>query len=107
MERHPSASVDPLEIAVFFEDRKINLLISGLLNARGVRTRIITSTEDLSAMDKVITEPQYFPRLGARSRKHCLLIGNREAVEGANAITLTRPLTEEKIEQAMAEFLDD
>ena len=105
MEQTPAGDAVPLPIAIFFEDRKINMLISGLLNARGVRTRIVTSTADLSVNDKVVTEPQYFPRLSGRTRGRCLLIGNREAVEGANAITLTRPLTEEKIEQAIAEFL--
>ena len=92
-------------IAILFEDPKINLLIAGLLNARGFQTRIIEGAADLSADEKVVTEPQYFSQLPRRLKKSCLLIGNREALDGADAITLARPLTEEKIEEAIGEFL--
>jgi hypothetical protein len=93
------------EVAVFFEDPKINLLFSDLLKARGVATRIINCAENLTCAAKIISDPQYFHLLRGWQPQNCLIIGNKEVVKGLNAITLSRPLTETKIELAIAELM--
>ena len=104
MDKHQNNAAHP-EVAIFFEDQKINMLLSSLLESRGISTRIVTCAEQLDGTSKVVTEPQFFSKLKSRSKQSCLLIGNQDAVEGAEAITLTRPLTESKIEIAISEFL--
>ena len=82
------------------------MLISSLLQSRGVRTHIINSIEQLNGYSKLVTEPQFFYRLPKRPPQSCLLIGNQNALEGAEAVTLSRPLTESKIELAINKFLE-
>ena len=93
------------QIAICFQDDTINYLFAGLLESRGIHTTIVETVENLSATTKLITEPLYLGHLSNDSLQHCLVVGNKESLKGLSAITLSRPLTEEKIELAISEFL--
>jgi len=80
----------------------IGELFSELLKSRGISTRILSRPEEFSELAPHITEPQFF-RAAASAR--CLVVGNKETLKGLDAVILSRPLTEEKIEQALSEFL--
>jgi len=81
------------------------MLFSELLEVRGVHTKIAESPQTVPLNTRVITEIQYFSELPKECRMQCLVVGNKDALRGIDALTLSRPLTEEKIESALAAFL--
>lgn len=93
-------------VSIYFAEAEINLLFSELLRAKGLRTRILSSVSEADGHTKIITEPQYFPDLPEIYQGTCLVVGNKDSLKGINGVHLSRPLTEAKIEQALAEFLD-
>ncbi len=95
----------PNQIAICFQDDTINYLFAGLLESRGIHTTIVETVENLDATTKLITEPLFLGHLSNDKLQHCLVVGNKESLKGLSAITLSRPLTEEKIELAISEFL--
>ena len=54
---------------------------------------------------KIITEPQYMPLVPEVYRTECLIVGNKESLKSCDGIKLSRPLTEQKIETAIAALL--
>jgi hypothetical protein len=94
------------QIAICFQDDTINYLFAGLLESRGVHTTIVETVENLSPSTRLITEPLYLGHLSSDSLQHCLVVGNKESLKGLSTVTLSRPLTEEKIENAISEFLN-
>jgi hypothetical protein len=116
MQKHGKA-IDPLSanqsdysealctVSICFADPMINHLFSELLEARGVRTRIVSDITEAVKETKIITEPQFFPDLEPSQRTSCLIVGNKESLKEVEALSLSRPLTEEKIESALADFL--
>lgn len=93
------------EVSICFADPTITYLFSELLQARGVQTQIVEDPASLSDVARVITEPQFFSRVPASARSYCLVVGNKDSLKGLEALQLSRPLTEEKIETALASFL--
>lgn len=93
-------------VSICFEEEEINHLFSELLRSRGVATRILKSVDEANGETKVITEPQYFPRIPADYKNSCLIVGNKESLKGLTGVHLSRPLTEFKIESAIESFLD-
>ena len=81
------------------------MLFSELLEVRGVHTQIIASPMTIPLNARIITEVQYFSNLPSECRSQCLVVGNKDSLKGIDALTLSRPLTEEKIESALAAFL--
>lgn len=96
---------DFVPVCICFEDETINEIFSALLEARGIHTRILSDIQEAGQNSKVITEPQYFPKLDPTCQTKCLLVGNKDRLSGTSALALSRPLTEEKIEQALSQFL--
>jgi len=92
-------------VSICFADPTINDLFSALLEARGVKTAIVTTVDQAPKETKIITEPQFFPQLDAERHNACLVVGNKESLKNLNVLSLSRPLTEEKIETALAQFL--
>ena len=101
----PANSADFEAIAICFEEETINLLFSELLNVRGVKTEILESIDDFSGKMKLITEPQFLDSIPHKHHHRCLVVGNKDRLVGLESITLSRPLTEEKIEQALRNLL--
>ena len=92
-------------VCIYFEDESINAIFSELLEARGIHTRILAAANEMQGQTRIITEPRYFPYVDESSYCRCLVIGNKESLRGLTAVTLSRPLTEEKIETALRQFL--
>lgn len=92
-------------VAVCFEDPSINQLFAELLEAHGVCVRILGSVINAENGTRIITEPRYFPLLTEGLRRQCLLVGNKGSLAGYQVQTLSRPLTEEKVEEAIQRFL--
>jgi hypothetical protein len=90
---------------VCFADESINHIFAALLRAQGVPTRVVHELHTLSGETRVITEPQYFPSVPQRYIQRTLVVGNCEGLEEAPVLTLSRPLTEAKIERALSRFL--
>ena len=84
----------------------INHLFSELLEARGVKTAIVPTIEAAAKETKIITEPQFFPEVETTRHAACLVVGNKDSLRNLNVLSLSRPLTEDKIETALAQFLN-
>ena len=93
-------------VSICFEEDSINVLFSELLRSRGVATRIVQSPKEAQGETKIITEPQYMPLIPENYKTDCLIVGNKESLKTCSGIKLSRPLTEQKIESAIAELLD-
>ena len=92
-------------VTICFEEDIINNLFSELLRSRGVATRIVTSPNEISHSLKVITEPQFAPLIPDALQNECMVVGNKESLKTCRGVRLARPLTEQKIESAITEFL--
>jgi hypothetical protein len=90
-------------IFIWFEDDLISYLFATLLQARGVQTAEVRDLRECSARSRIVTEPQYLPHLTDEQRRSCLLVGSEDHRVGL--VSLTRPLTEEKIDRALSRFL--
>lgn len=90
---------------VWFEDETIATLFSSLVEAKGYSTMQLLPGSQLSEDSWLVTEPQYLPQLSHVKPQRCLLVGSKGALQGYTGPTLSRPLTEEKVEQALEGFL--
>ena len=101
----PRNSTKVFQVAVLFEEPEITDLFSSLIMLKGVRTRILQPGEDLLENERIVTEPQYLNHIPENKKETSLLIGNSEALKCAPGMTLSRPLTEMKVMQAIDKFL--
>ena len=92
-------------IYILFEDEDIREVFSELLQALGTKTQIVASTEGLPEAASIVTEPCFYEALTQSQRPKSLVIGNKAALEKISTPTLSRPLTEEKIEVALGTLL--
>lgn len=92
-------------VSILFAEPQITCLFSELLKAKGVDTKILNSPQEILHSGKLITEPQYIGQIDPSHHKRCLLVGNKEVLKGLNTLSLTRPLTEEKVEKALSLLL--
>lgn len=105
-DRQIANRTDFFEVSICFEDPTINLLFSELLEVRGIRTHILAGILDFTGVNKIVTEPQFYPCLDSEQRQRCLIVGNKDALrELKDGIPLSRPLTEDKVEEAISQFL--
>ena len=98
-------SADFCPVTICFQDPSITLLFAELLAVRGVEVRMVSDLREIDASTKIITEPYYFPHIPANLRPGCLIVGNHESLQGVEALHLARPLTEEKVESTLNQFL--
>lgn len=101
----PANSSDFRPVALLFADHQITELFSELLQSRGIRTRAITSTELLPPESRIITEPQFLSTLTPAARSRCLVVGASADLCDPGILSLSRPLTEEKVEFALRQLL--
>ena len=93
------------EVSICFQDGAINEIFSELLSARGIVTRIVDDLGAVSESQKVITEPRFLGNLDRRLHPHCLVVRYRDTELPQSVLTLSQPLTEQKIESALAKLL--
>jgi len=96
----------PATVAICFADSTINQLFSQLLEVRGISTEILENIKQVSGNTKIITEPQFFESLDEKYHQQCLLVGNKGILQAFSTLSLSRPLTEGKIEAALTLFLE-
>lgn len=98
-------SAEKAQVAVYFHDKAIQTLFSELLELRGVNTAHIRSPGELTEYKKGITEIQFLDFLLPRSKTDGLLIGDQRELADCPVISLSRPLTGDKIETALQKLL--
>ena len=98
-------ATDYSPVSLFFNDDTITHIFSQLLEVHGFKTSILGDIGEYDGSTRIITEPQFFSRIDPAHHRKCLVIGNKESLNGINALSLSRPLTEEKIEHALSRFL--
>ncbi len=103
--RLPANTSDFPPVAVCFLDPEVTSIFADLLVARGVEVEILESICDFRGDKKIITEAIYFSLIDSHNQNKCLVVGNREALDKVTSHTLCQPLTEDKIESALLNFL--
>lgn len=93
------------DVCILFNDDDIAEVFQELLASRGTDARLIAGVEALPEGSSLITEPSYVPLIPDSIHSRCLVVGNRGALEGLPTLCLSRPLTEEKVESALRDFL--
>lgn len=95
------------EVSVCFNELEISFLFAEVLSARGMETYVYTDTRAIPVGTKMVTEPYCFARMSeAQKENDCLIVGGQNLeIIPCNAHTLERPLTEEKVELALEQFL--
>ena len=100
-----SDKIESESVGILFREEMICLLFSQLLEARGVKTSILDCVTETTPHSKIVTEPIYFSKLDPDRAHKCLVVGNKNTLTGLDAVCLSRPLTEEKVENAIEKFL--
>ena len=100
-----SLLTSPYPVCIFFEDESISDIFSALLEVYGCATKTVTCPSQLGEEPFVITEPQFFSWVNPKHHPSCLIVGNKQSPEAANSLFLSRPLTEDKVEQALSRFI--
>ena len=107
--RHTAQNVnDYATVWVCFHEHLISCLFADLLESRGVPAKIVSGLIEPDQLTRIITEPKYFVTLSPDQQRHCLIVGTPESLapyRGNGTNTLARPLSEEKIDTALAQLL--
>lgn len=82
----------------------IAYLFSCLIEGRGLRAFLVTSPDECREELRIVTESKFYHKLDNNQRQRCLVVSNHDGVP-VSGIHLTRPLTEDKIEEAFTRFL--
>lgn len=105
MKKSPANTTDYPPIAICFEEPEIALLFAELVEAHGFQSAIYEDADSTTTATHIITEPYIFDRLPEWAQKNCLVVSDRSNERNKAAVTLVRPLEENKIETAFALFL--
>jgi hypothetical protein len=92
-------------VAICFADTDITFAFAELFRAIGVPVELMADLKHFTGNQLLVTEPQYMRYLDDQSIGKTLLVGNKETLPESGSTTLSRPLTEEKIEVALSQFL--
>ncbi|MBX7137299.1 MAG: hypothetical protein K1X83_04875 [Oligoflexia bacterium] len=101
----PANTHDFANVSLCFLDQGVTSIFAALLRARGIPVQVLGSIVELDRDSLVITEPAYYSIIAPTHSGRCLIVGNPEVTEGTSDLTLRRPLTEEKIDEALAALL--
>ena len=101
----PANSQDFARVSLCFLDQAVTRIFAALLQARGIPVQVLGSIVELQEESLVITEPAYYSMVRPSHQGRCLIVGNPEALEKITDLSLRRPLSEEKIENALAALL--
>lgn len=107
--KHAPQNIDDYAtVWVCFHEHLISCLFADLLESRGIPAKIVSGLIEHGQLPKIITEPRYFVALSPDQQRHCLVVGTPESLapwRGNGTHTLSRPLSEEKIDTALAQLL--
>ncbi len=92
-------------ISLLFLNGDIADVFGELVESYGFKAELIKSELDLSENQKIITEPLYYRSLSDAHKENCLVIGNKQAEESVSCPFISQPLTPEKVERGLNEFL--
>lgn len=92
-------------VGIFFHDRTISAVFGELLASRGVQASLLSTRGELTQHTSVVTEARYYQFLSPTQRATSLIVGDEKSLKEVEAITLEQPLTEAKVESALAQFL--
>ena len=102
---HNSDSSSRTPVGVFFADGDVASIFAELLEVQGVPVQVLASPGEIAQHTRVITEPRYVKEISPDNLSHSLVVGNKECLNGLPTLALSRPLTAEKVEQALRAFL--
>jgi hypothetical protein len=87
-------------VSIIFHDESINRLFSALLSSMHIENRILHNSGEIFGSDVLITERKFYNLVKDVQNMRCLVVGDPLPVN-LNAITLERPLTEQKVVAAL------
>jgi len=92
-------------VCICFLDDRITGLFAELVAGRGVPVAVVDSFDTLDPEVRIITEPHFLPDVRPDQYGRCLVIGEVRGAPYEEVASLPRPLTEERIEQALDHLL--
>jgi hypothetical protein len=98
-------SLDKSPISLYFLDEEISEAFGELLQSIGFQTETLQSLQELASAQKIVTEPLFFDSLSSLQQESCLLVGNSATTEKFPCPVIRQPLTPEKVQRALQEFL--
>ena len=98
-------SVDKSPISLYFLDEEISVAFGELLQSLGFQTETLQSLQELASAKKVVTEPLFYDSLSSLQKETCLLVGNSATPDGFPCPIIRQPLTPDKVQRALQEFL--
>ena len=100
-------SADFYPICVCFQAGAINYLFAELIRSKGLECQVIEDPSKINENIRIITEPCFYKALNKVDPDHRLIVGSQQQLENLQAIRLSQPLTEKKIETALSQLLGD
>lgn len=95
----------PPHVSICFADAPIAALFTELFEAHGACASVIEHPAQASMEGLLVTEPQYFSDVPEELLTRTLVIGNNDTVHQFASYSVARPLTIEKVEQAIVRLL--
>lgn len=105
MQKRPANCPDYQPVLVYFDEPEIAHLFAELVEAQGLQAEITDCIGPDDKETRIITESMLFERLPYWAQKNALVVTDTNREVKRAAVTLLRPLDEERIEQAFAKFL--
>ena len=102
----PPNNKDTELVGIFFTDSDVASIFTELLQSQGAPACMLSDPTELRNHTRIITEPRYFPEIRPEHYQKCLIVGNKDCLLSLPLPTLSRPLTEEKVLDALAAFLN-
>ena len=94
----------PNKIFVCFTDPQITEIFAQLMETQAALVKRINRLSDYDGVSRIVTETQFAQRLPASAIQRCLLVGEEQDLTAHPGIKLAQPLTEDAVEDALAQF---
>lgn len=94
----------PNKIFVCFTDPQISEIFAQLMETQTALVERINRLSEYDGVSRIVTETRFAKRLPAQAAQRCLLVGEEQELTAHAGIKLAKPLTEEAVEEALAQF---
>jgi len=94
----------PNKIFVCFTDPRITEIFAQLMETQASLVERINRLSDYDGVSRIVTETRFAQRLPAQAIQRCLLVGEEQELVTHPGIKLAKPLTEDAVEEALAQF---
>ncbi len=92
-------------VNIIFDNPGITSLFSELVESMGVSTSQLRELSEIQEDTQIITEPNFFRALSEEQKLRCLVVGETGGLLPEPPASISQPLTQQKVEEALSRFL--